>query len=243
MKRRKKSKLYVIEINKKILLLLLLLFIAMRILMGNGKIFETFNHKSGDVIVVDPGHGGIDGGTSDGEGLFEKDINLDVGLKLKKELKKEKFNVIMTREVDESLEKHSKIKASRYKRDLNARKTIIDKNKPKVFVSIHVNSSKKSSARGIQVYYFCTSNEGKKLAECICQSVDKIVYKDYLEDSSLKAKAIPENFFVLRETESSGVLIEIGFITNAEDKKLLKDNKYKKKVVLAITEGIKEYIE
>lgn len=243
MKKRRKPKVLMRKFNKRILffVLFILIMFVVKAFLSNTKIFQTLGRKSGEVIVVDPGHGGIDGGTNDGDGLLEKDVNLDVSLKLRKELDREGFNVVMTREKDESLENYSNIKASRYKRDLNARKTIVDENKPKAFISVHVNSSKRSSARGVQVYYFPTSDESKKLAQNICESVNEIVYEDYLKDSNLKAQPMPENFFILRETEAPGVLVEIGFITNPEDKELLKNNKYKKKIAAAITEGIKGY--
>ncbi|HLR34588.1 MAG TPA: N-acetylmuramoyl-L-alanine amidase [Tissierellales bacterium] len=243
MKKKRKPKVFIGKLNKRILFLVLVLLVMFVIIafLSNTRIFQTLGRKSGEVIVVDPGHGGIDGGTSDSSGLLEKDINLDVSLKLKKELNKEGFNVIMTRNKDESLEEYSNVNASRYKRDLNARKTIVNENKPKAFISIHVNSNKRSSARGVQVYYYPTSDESRRLAENICESINEIVYRDYLGDYDLEAQPMAENFFILRETEASGVLVEIGFITNLEDNKLLQDNKYKKKIAIAIMEGIKMY--
>lgn len=233
------------KLNKKALLLLSLVILIMiiGIFFKNSKVFRVFSHKNTKTIVIDPGHGGIDGGTGDKHGLLEKDINLDVGLKLKKELLVEGFNVIMTREKDESLERLSKIKASRYRRDLNARKTIIDENEPLVFVSIHVNSSKSSKARGIKIYYFPDSTEGKELAESISQSININLYEKHLKDHTLKAETLSEDYFILRETNYPGVLVEIGFITNPEDNRLLQDEKYKEKLAFAIKKGIMEYLE
>ncbi|MBU5437134.1 N-acetylmuramoyl-L-alanine amidase [Tissierella sp. MSJ-40] len=244
-KMRKGINIFVIKLNKKILILLafIILLILMVYFLKGSMVSDIFSHKSPNKIVIDPGHGGIDGGTGDKDGLLEKDINLDVSLKLKKVLEKEGFKVVMTREKDVSLEEHSDIKASRYIKDLNARKTIINENDPIVFVSVHVNSSKKSTARGVKVYYYPTSTEGKMLAQSICQSVDINVYQDFLKDNSMKAEAIPEDYFVLRETKYTGVLVEVGFITNIEDNKLIKNNRYQQKIALAIKEGIKEYIE
>lgn len=243
MKKKRKARIFQTKLKKMLLyfIFFILILVGIKVLLNRTKIFQTLGRGTGELVVVDPGHGGIDGGTSDSNGLLEKDINLDVSLKLKKELNREGFNVIMTREKDESLEEYSKIKASRYKRDLHTRKTIVNENNPKAFISIHVNSSKRSSARGVQVYYFPTSDESKRLAENICEAIDQIVYEDYLKDKNLKAQSIPENFFILRETETSGVIVEIGFITNSEDNELLRNNKYKKKIALAITEGIKKY--
>lgn len=106
-----------------------------------------------------------------------------------------------------------------------------------------MNSSKKTSARGVKVYYYPTSTNGEKLAKCICKSVDDIVYKDFLKDNSIRTEAIGEDYFVLRETENTGVLVEVGFITNPEDNRLIKDSEYQKRIAIAISEGIKKYID
>jgi N-acetylmuramoyl-L-alanine amidase len=242
---RKKPKIYVIKLDRKKLLLLgltILLIITITFLKGF-RVSKIFNYKNKEAIVIDPGHGGIDGGTSDKTGLLEKDINLDVSLKLKKELLVEGYGVIMTREKDESLENLSSINASRYRRDLNVRKTIINENEPLAFASIHVNSSKKSGARGIKIYYFPTSTEGKRLAESIAKSVDINLYGKFLKDDNLRAEVLPEDYFILRETKYPGALVEIGFITNPEENKLLQDEGYKEKVAFAIKKGIVEYLK
>ena len=242
---RKKARIYIIKLNRKVLILfgIIVLSIIAICFLKNSKLINVLNDRFNNKIVIDPGHGGIDGGTGDKEGLLEKDINLDISLKLRRELEEEGFRVIMTRDKDISLEEFSDINSSRYRRDLNARKTIINENNPLMFISIHVNSSKKSTARGVKVYYYPTSTEGKRLAESICKSVDINVYQNFLRDNSMKAEVIPENYYVLRESESTGVLVETGFITNLEDKKLLTDEEYQKKVAFAIKEGIKEYRE
>ncbi|MCR2044264.1 N-acetylmuramoyl-L-alanine amidase [Anaerosalibacter massiliensis] len=245
MKIKKRARIYVIKLNKKIISLILIIILAIIIIaFFNGfNSTEIFKHSSGEKIIIDPGHGGIDGGTGDKGGLLEKDVNLDVALYLKEELMKDGFNVIMTREEDESLEDFSSINASRYRRDLNARKSIINKNKPKAFVSIHVNSSKKTTARGVQVYYYPGSNESQELARNICKSIDINVYEKFLKSGELKVKVLPEDYFILRETECTGVLVEIGFITNPEDNALLKNDKYKRKIAYSIKEGVKMWLE
>lgn len=240
---RRRRSIRIIKLNRKFLFAIgfLIIIIVTMFIIRCYRASNIFNYRGSDVIVIDPGHGGIDGGTSVGE-LLEKNINLDIGLKLKKELKKEGYKVIMTREKDESLEKYSDINSSRYRKDLNARKCIVNDNDPIVFVSIHVNSSKKSSARGVKVYHYPISIEGKKLAESIGGSVDEVVYEDFLKEYSIKTEVIGENYYILRETENTGVLVEVGFITNEVDRKLITDDKYQNKIVLAIKEGINEYI-
>jgi len=203
-------------------------------------IFNTLNECT---IVVDPGHGGIDGGAGNKNDILEKQINLEVALKLKKELLVEGFKVILTREEDRSLEELSNLKASRYRRDLDARKNIINSNEPLLFVSIHCNSSPRSVARGAIIYYYPDSVEGERLAKCIGQSIDENLYKGYLGENTLRTEVMSEDFFVLRESDFAGVLIEIGFLTNPEEKKLLMDEEYQQSLARAIKKGILIYLQ
>ncbi len=244
---KKNAKLYVIKLNKKIILSFGITFLLLlsTIFLKNVKIIDIFNSKNkiDKIIVIDPGHGGIDGGANDKYGFLEKNINLDIGLKLKKELEKEGFSVIMTRETDKSLEELSNINASRYNRDLDARKSIINQAKPDAFISIHVNSNIQSkAARGIQIYYYPTSENSKTLAKALCYSIDKNIYNNFLKTDKLKTKIISEDYFILRETSYTGVLIEAGFMTNTMDKSLLEDENYRAKIAFSIKEGIKKYV-
>ena len=234
---------YIIRFNKVILLGLLALIILFTGLKMYFRTSKMFNPENLINIVIDPGHGGIDGGTGDAKDILEKDINLDVGIKLKKELLVEGYKVIMTREKDESLEDFSNINASRYRRDLDARKNIINENQPLAFVSIHVNSSPKPSSNGVKIYHFPNSTEGRRLAENLKESIDEYVYKKYLKDENLQTEILVEDYYILRETKYPGVLIEIGFITNPEEKKLMKSKKYKEKMAYAIKMGIVEFLE
>ncbi len=193
--------------------------------------------------MIDAGHGGIDGGTGNKNDILEKDINLQISAKLKKELIVEGFQVVMTREEDISLEDFSDIKGSRYRRDLNARKTIINNNKPLAFVSIHCNSSKKTKAKGVKIYFYPDSIAGQELAECISQSIDEYFYKGYMKEENMKSEILSEDFFILRETDYPGVLIEVGFLTNPEENRLLRDDEYQRQMARAIKKGLLRYLE
>jgi N-acetylmuramoyl-L-alanine amidase len=234
-RRRKRTK-------KKIVFLLLLFAIGFFFLCdGSGRLLSMVQGGFYKIVVVDPGHGGIDGGTGDPADLLEKHINLDTGLRLRDALERKNFLVVMTREKDESLEEKSPLNASRYLRDLDARKRIINESGD-VFVSIHVNAQpNQPQKRGVQVYYYPTSEESRKLANEIRLAVNRIVYEKSLKTETLKAEMIPNDYYVLRETSIPGVLVEIGFMTNPEDKKLLTKRSYQKKIAEAITEGIWQY--
>ncbi|NLW22939.1 MAG: N-acetylmuramoyl-L-alanine amidase [Tissierellia bacterium] len=242
---KRKNRIYILYLNKKILFILtLLLLIIIGIIFTKGsRALNIFSYRDGQVIVIDPGHGGIDGGAGNVKDVLEKDINLDVGIKLKKQLLVEGFNVVMTREVDQSLEHLSSLNASRYRRDLDARKNIIDNNEPVVFISIHVNSSKKSTARGAKIYHYPNSTEGKRLADSIARSIDANLYEKFLKEESLRTEVLSEDYYILREPSYTGVLVEIGFITNPEEKRLLMDEDYKERLAFAIKKGILEYLD
>lgn len=236
-----------IKINKKYIIffatlfLVFLLLISSILLSGNISIFNSYFYIN-ETVGIDPGHGGIDTGTYYKNFIFEKNINLDVALEVKKILKSNNLKVIMTREGDISLEDKSGISASRYRRDLDARKSIINNNAD-IFVSIHVNSNPYSpSTRGVLIYHYPGSEEGKKLAEIIGKSIDEIVYEDYLNNTGLRSEVLSDDYYILRETRVPGVLIEIGFITNPQERMLLLSNTYKKKMAEAIGGGIIEYL-
>ncbi|HOB20092.1 MAG TPA: N-acetylmuramoyl-L-alanine amidase [Candidatus Atribacteria bacterium] len=195
-------------------------------------------------IVVDPGHGGIDGGTHDNKGLLEKDINLEVGLILRRYLESKGLKVVMTREEDISLEKFSTIRSSRYRRDLDARKNIVNNSGGALLVSIHVNARPKyPESRGTIVFYYPGSDAGKQLAETVSRSINNKVYKQYLNTSDARSRIMTNDFFILRESIIPGCLVELGFITNPEDKRLLQDEKFKQVMAEAIGDGIIEMLK
>jgi N-acetylmuramoyl-L-alanine amidase len=245
----KKDLLILVKINKNTLIqfiiIVLLLIIFFLIYIGHTKkSIEVYNIRINETVVIDPGHGGIDGGTHYNERLLEKDINLDVSLKLREILENNNINVIMTRDKDVSLENKCNINASRYRRDLTARKNIVNKNNTSLFVSIHVNANcYDSDARGVIIYYYPGSEKGKLLAENIGYAIDKIVYREYLNYKNIESKAVAEDYFILRETKAPGVIVEMGFITNPYDRRLLENDGYRRKIAEGIYKGIIEYLK
>lgn len=195
-------------------------------------------------VVIDPGHGGIDGGTSTpNHDLLEKDINLEVALKVKDILSINGIKVQLTRDEDVSLEDLSPLKASRHSRDLDARRRLIDGDQNTLFVSIHVDAQPKNpNTRGSIIFYYSTSEESKKIAEEIKHSLDRIVYDEFLKDTTLQTQIQKGNYYVLRETQTPGVIVEIGYITNPQDLELLKGTAFKHQMATGISEGIIYYL-
>ncbi|MEW6623898.1 MAG: N-acetylmuramoyl-L-alanine amidase [Bacillota bacterium] len=179
-------------------------------------------------VIVDPGHGGIDSGTHDGRGVLEKDITLEIGLRMRDFLQAQGIPVIMTRETDDDV---SDIDGrGRHRRDLQERVEII--NQGTVAVSIHVNSSYNPKEKGVVVFYAKDNQEGKTLGEKVLQELALIQHLN--NDFPVPRR----NLYLLNNAEIPMVLVEVGFISNVEDKKKLQDPSYLKKVAEKLGQAV-----
>ncbi|MCE5284530.1 MAG: N-acetylmuramoyl-L-alanine amidase [Pelosinus sp.] len=189
--------------------------------------------SGGKTIVIDAGHGGVDTGANR-PGVLEKDINLAIALAVRDILRSHGFNVVLTRDADTELSgscDNDKVRG-RYRRDLSARVEAVAKSGADLFVSIHANVSSAATRRGIECY-FAPSGGSKNLALAIEEQLVLVA------PISQRAKA--GNFFVLRRSQVPAVLIEAGFITNQEERALLENPKYQRKLAEAISKGILKY--
>jgi len=187
------------------------------------------------VIVVDPGHGGIDPGAVGYNGVKEKDIVLQVGKRLQKLLNQAGARVIMTRNSDTDFgTPGSGSLLTRKREDLSKRVQLANKNKADLYLSIHVNAIPSSRWRGAQTFYQRNRTESKQLAEAIQSEMVRIL-------GNTRRVAKPEDFFTTRNTKMTSVIIEIGFISNPAEAKLLTDPAYQRKLVYAIYSGLVKY--
>ncbi len=189
------------------------------------------------IILLDPGHGGYDGGAISKNGTVEKDINLSISLKLRTQLEKQGFKVHMTREKDESL---NTLKPSSKKvEDLTNRCKKKREVQCDMFISIHQNTFPKGAVKGAQVWY-SNFEESKYLAHSIQTSLRENV------DTSNKRIEKPalDSYRILRDGyEAPSVLVECGFITNYDEEQKLKSDSYQEKLAEAIVIGVKNYYE
>jgi len=225
------------------ILLLLIAIVLMPLLRPNiiQRIVTSVKIKPLDnrIIVIDPGHGGIDGGTNIGD-ILEKNINLEVGLKLKDLLIKKGATVVMTREIDESLDDHIVGNGSRHREDLDARVRIINESEADLFMSIHVNYTKNEKKLGPMVLYHTNSEEGEYLAEHMQVYLNDIItYKKM--DIDAKHSVMSGNYYITRNTTMAGIIIEIGFLSNEIERKLLIDPDHQSEIVEQITKGVISY--
>ena len=181
----------------------------------------------GKKIVLDAGHGAIDIGTSYNK-IYEKDINLNVVLKLEKELIKNGAKVILIRKGDYDLSSPNAKKRKRS--DFNNRIKIINESNSNLYISIHTNYLNNKSYSGAQVFYY---KDNKLLAEKIQMHLNTISYPRDI-------KQIPD-VYMYEKLKIPGVLIEVGFLSNEEERKQLINDEYQYKLVNEIIKGIIDY--
>lgn len=215
-------------------------------------------------IFIDPGHGGKDSGGNRIFGMKEKDINLDVALKLNEMLSKHsEFEVFVTRKKDIFI-------------PLNERCEMANKSSSDLFISIHANASKNRKENGFEIYFLSEKatdpwsaevadyensvislEDDTKIYDSAALVLHSLAKNEYINEGSILASYVAKNFekktpfknrgikqaafYVLRGTYAAGVLVEIGFMTNLNDQKNMNNLKVRKKVAEAIYKGILEY--
>ncbi len=190
------------------------------------------------IIIIDPGHGGIDTGTKTKD-FVEKEINLSIAKKIYDDLNALGVKSILTRDEDCSLEQLSLKEGSRHIRDLDGRLSIIHREEGSLLISIHINSEPRDPAvTGSIVYYHEREPEAEKLAKTFQNNLNNLMELHHLQ----KHKARKGDFYLLREAKIPGVILELGFISNPKERELLKKEEYQTQIAEAILSGIKVYL-
>lgn len=180
-------------------------------------------------IYIDPGHGGFDAGTTSPiNSLKEKDLTLEISIKLKEKLERFGYRVLLTRYKDTALGKTKK-------EDIYKRVDLINQKSTILFISIHANAYPSEIVSGAQVFYKKT-DENKKLSEKI-----QSFLKEIDQTNHRLAKPITDKYLV-DHSEPLGCLIEVGFLSNKKDLNNLTNPTYQDQLVTMITLGIVSYI-
>lgn len=217
--------------HKKEKIYVFILFSITFLIMGICKIKATNLPLFNRVIYLDPGHGGVDPG-SIYKDIYEKDINLEICEKLNEELTKQGAVVYMTRYGDYDLSRINY--GERKKSDLNNRATIINESDADMYISIHLNSVSSSTWHGAQVFYDDVNDDNLEIANLFQER-----FKKYL-NSKREVKEI-KNMLLNRKVTIPGVLIEVGFLSNSNDRYLLRQTWYQEKIAKNISEVLIEY--
>ncbi len=191
--------------------------LPMLVLLGQGK-----------TVVIDPGHGNIDKGAIHEEsGVAESPLNLAVALQLKQMLKKQKINVVLTRE-EETMEKGSN------REELQRRMELVTKSKADILISVHANKFPDPQYFGAQCFYYPQKSESKQLALLIQDELKHM-------DPENTREALPQDLYMLRESPIPSVLVEMGFLSNPKDRERLQEPSYQNKIARCIEKGILRY--
>lgn len=185
--------------------------------------FDRFFKKDQKVIVIDAGHGGTDPGSVK-QGIQEKDINLQIALKLKKRLEAKGYKVVMTRTDDTAI-------------SLRNRAKLANQAKGDLLISIHQNSFKDASVHGIEVFY----TPGKKTYD---NQLANFIQEALINYTQAKDRHVREvtNLLVIRESRMPACLIESAYLSNDHERNLIQTEYYQDKIVTGIIEGIENFL-
>ncbi len=194
------------------------------------------NFENGMRIVLDAGHGGMDGGVVGKKTrVKESDLNLSITYKLKAELEDAGFTVTLTRKTDAGL--YDAATKGFKRRDMQKRREIIQSVKPALVISIHQNFYPSQTTRGAQVFYSKNSEGGRTLAFGMQSKLNTL----YAEENVRARNAASGDFYILECVESPSIIIECGFLSSEKDERLLCDEAWQKKLAQSITSGILSY--
>lgn len=215
---------------------LIVLFLILQYDFTENDSWESWNLPlTGRIILLDAGHGGPDGGAGN-EGALEKEIALDVTLKVRDYLQQQGALVLMTREDDRDLAPDGTRGYSRRKvEDLKRRLEMINTSGAEFFVSIHLNAIPSPRWSGAQTFYTTRLDENGRAAKFIQDELRR-----NLENTTRKAKVL-NGVYIMKNADIPGSLVEIGFLSNPTERANLKKEEYQEKVAASIYTGILRY--
>ena len=186
-------------------------------------------------VILDPGHGGEDGGAVGADGVIEKDINLSIALRLRDLLVLQGYTVYMTRESDEmTCDEGLEGISARKKSDMHNRLALMDAHPEAVVLSIHQNLFEQAKYSGAQMFYGKNHPQSEQLAQVLQDS-----FRSQLQpENERQIKAGGQDLYLLWEAENPIVLVECGFLSNPEECRNLCSDDYQKKVALTILNGL-----
>ena len=188
-------------------------------------------------VLIDPGHGGEDGGAVSGD-VLEKHINLAVSHDVADLLRLCGYTVSMTRDTDDALTNEGEDVRKRKYNDMKMRLDLYNATPDNVVVSIHQNKFDAAASHGAQVFYSPNHPNSAVLAEALRKSVTGMLQPD----NTRTCKAAGKEIFLLRNARVPAVIVECGFISNRQERELLVTDDYQKQLALAIAAGLMNYV-
>ena len=204
-----------------IMIILAIVSIPINISAKNTNTKKDKKEEIKGIILIDPGHGGIDGGAKSSNGTIEKDINLQISNRLKEKLETEGYKVYLTREDDKEL-------STRKVEDLDSRCKMKKEVNCDIFISIHQNKFTNPRCYGAQVWY-ADNEKSTKLGELI-----QVGLKEKVQDGNTRlAKNAKNQYRILRDGyDGASVIVECGFISNSEEEERLKTEEHHNLIIV-----------
>ena len=197
-------------------------------------ITENVSTPVGITVVIDAGHGGLDGGSvGTTTGVTERDLNIVYAKKLTKFLQDFGINVVNTRLDTEGL--YDDITDDYKLVDMKKRAEIINKSNAQILISLHMNKFTDSSENGAQVFF----EQGNQDSENLANSIRDILVANFDNARNL---TLAGDYYILNETEPIGVIVECGFLSNPTEEQLLQQEEYQNKICYSIYCGIINYL-
>ena len=220
-----------------VMLSCLVLLIGFSRYTGNN-IYVGNSADSRQTIVLDAGHGGMDSGAVGITGVHEKDINLSIVLKLQAILEFSGYNVVLTRNDDRSIhDSHISRVGEQKKSDMRNRLAIINNYPNAIFFSVHQNKFTQSQYSGAQMFYTEKNPDNMNLARIMQQR-----FKIIQPQNEREIKLSGDELFLFNNTQIPALLIECGFLSNADEEKLLSSDEYQQKIAFTIYCGIADFM-
>lgn len=183
-------------------------------------------------IVIDPGHGGIDGGATSCSGVLESQLNLEIALRLNDLLHFLGYDTMMIRTTDTSIYTEGNTIAAQKVSDLKQRVKLVNETENAILISIHQNTFPDGRYNGAQVFY-ADNDESKTLAKHM-----QATFVNSLNPGSKRQCKPSDGIYLMQNIETTGILIECGFISNVEEEAKLRSPDYQRKLACVIAATI-----
>ena len=221
------------------LLTLLLLFTGFAAIVWQGRTVKAskniaLRQEGGPALMIDPGHGGFDGGAVAGDGTVEAEINLAVGLQMEAIAQLVGTETVMTRREDAALDSpNAGTVRQRKASDLKNRVELVESTPNSVLVSIHQNSLPEvRSVRGAQVFYN-RAEDSEALALAVQNALNTVI-----NDRPKEVKAAGKNIYLLYHTTAPAILVECGFLSNPQETELLNTPVHQTRLAVTILAAV-----
>ena len=215
--------------NKFKLIIIICMLLA---IISVSKVYAIVNSYTllGKTIYIDPGHGGKDSGAIY-KNIYEKDVNLTMSKKIEKYLTSKGATVYLTRETDKDL---STTTVNRKRNDLTNRAILINKSNADMYISIHLNSISSNKWQGLQIFYNSRNKENEQIATNLTS---------YLKEktSNIREPKKINTYYMYKQITIPGVLIELGFLSNQNDRYRLTREEYQDILAQNISDSIENY--